>query len=282
MPLPVIDCHCHAGPGEGFTGPWDTDAPVSEHLRRARDAGITHTIVFAAFHFDYARANEAVAGIVASDPARLSGLAFVHAMRDRGRIDAMVHRAATVHGFRGIKCHRYDGRITREICDSAQRHGLPVLYDVMGEVESVSLFAPQYPTVPFIIPHLGSFADEWRAQRNFIDILASHRNVFTDTSAVRRFDLLAEAVDRAGPHKVLFGSDGPWLHAGVELAKVRALRISPAARRLIEYENAARLFRLPAGTAPHPHQPPPRERIRRVRAGPWNQPRSTLQSVTAR
>jgi hypothetical protein len=43
---------------------------------------------------------------------------------------------------------------------------------------------------------------------------------------VRRFDLLEEAVRRAGAHKILFGSDGPWLHPGVELAKVRALGLS--------------------------------------------------------
>ena len=22
--VPIIDCHCHAGTGDGLTGPWDT------------------------------------------------------------------------------------------------------------------------------------------------------------------------------------------------------------------------------------------------------------------
>ena len=47
-----------------------------------------------------------------------------------------------------------------------------------------------------------------------IDHLERHPNVFTDTSGVRRFDLLEQAVERAGPEKVIFGSDGPWLHPG--------------------------------------------------------------------
>ena len=67
-----------------------------------------------------------------------------------------------------------------------------------------------------------------RAQRAFLDLLARHPNVHTDTSGVRRFDLLVEAVRRAGPHKVLFGTDGPWLHPGVELAKVHALGLTAA------------------------------------------------------
>jgi predicted TIM-barrel fold metal-dependent hydrolase len=247
----IIDAHCHAGPGDGFTGPWDADAPLDRYLERADRAGIAHTLLFPAFHSDYAAANEIVARIVASNPSRFSGLAFVHAARDRGRILAMVTRAVRVHGFHGIKCHRYDARITRELCDAARALRVPVLYDVLGEVESVELFAPQYKDVTFVIPHLGSFADDWRAQRSFIDILARHDNVMTDTSGIRRFDLLEEAVRRAGPHKVIFGSDGPWLHPGLELAKTRALGLDPDATALIQSGNAIRVYRLGSDSAVH-------------------------------
>jgi len=221
----IVDAHCHAGPGDGFTGPWDTSAPLDAYHARASRAGIGHTCIWAAFHSDYAVANEAVAAIVRREPQRYSGLAFVHAARDRGRIGAMVERAVRMHGFKGIKCHRADARITRELCEVAAALQLPVLYDVLGEVESVALFAPLYPSVKFVIPHMGSYGDDWRHQRNFIDILASLPNVYTDTAGVRNFDCLVAAARRAGAHKLLFGSDGPWLHPGVELAKVRELAI---------------------------------------------------------
>ena len=76
------------------------------------------------------------------------------------------------------------------------------------------------------IPHLGSFADDWKAQLSFIPLLERHPNVFTDTSGVRRFDLLEMAVKRAGARKILFGTDGPWLHPKVELEKIYALELS--------------------------------------------------------
>ena len=218
----IIDAHCHAGPGDGFTGPWDTSAPLGDYEARAARAGIGHTLIWAPFHSDYAVANQAVARIVRQNPWRYSALAFVHALRDRGRVGAMVEPLIKA-GFRGIKCHRADARITREVCEVAARLNVPVLYDVFGEVESVALFAPLYPRVKFVIPHLGSYADDWRHQRNFVDILASLPNVYTDTAGIRNFDSLVAAVRRAGARKVLFGSDGPWLHPGVELAKVHEL-----------------------------------------------------------
>jgi hypothetical protein len=52
-----------------------------------------------------------------------------------------------------------------------------------------------------------------------------------------------EAVRHAGPHKVLFGSDVPWLHPGVELHKVRLLHLPPDAEALILGGNAIRLLR---------------------------------------
>jgi predicted TIM-barrel fold metal-dependent hydrolase len=229
----IIDCHCHAGKGDGLTGPWDTAAPLGKYLRRASEAGITRTAIFAAFHSDYAIANREVARIVAGQRGRFYGLAFVHAARDRGRIGEMVRIAIEQYGFVGIKVHRHDARLSREICDVARAFSVPILYDPVGEVSIVELVATEYPDVAFIIPHMGSFSDDWRAQHGLIDYLVRHPNVFADTSGVRRFDLLEQAVQRAGPGKILFGSDGPWLHPGVELEKVRLLGLPPAEERMV-------------------------------------------------
>lgn len=239
----IIDAHCHAGPGDGLTGPWDTAAPLDRYVPRARAAGIDKTVLFAAFHSDYAIANREVARIVAKDTQRFYGFAFVHPDRDRGRVTELVAEAVINYGFCGIKVHKHDGRITREICECARHFRVPVLYDVMGEVSVVELLATEYPDVIFIIPHLGSFADDWRAQYALIDHLVRRPNIFTDTSGIRRFDILEEAVKRASPRKILFGTDGPWLHPQVELEKVFALNLPETEERLILGGNFLRLIR---------------------------------------
>ena len=260
----IVDCHCHAGEGDGFTGPWDTCAPLDRYLRRAREAGIDRTVVFSAFHSDYAVANRRVAAIVRAQPDRLIGFAFVNARADRGRVHAMVGTAVRDHGFRGIKVHQHDGRITREICEAARAFRVPVLYDVMGETPVIDLVAREYPDVPFIVPHLGSFGDDYRAQVAVIDLLVRFPNVYADTSGVRRFDLLEQAIQRAGARKVLFGSDGPWLHPGLELAKIRALKLRPQAERQVMGGNLLALIGLSPTSAVEPPGPdaPPRRLAR--------------------
>ena len=242
----IIDCHCHAGRGDLMTAPWNTDAPLSAYLRRARRAGIGHTVVFTAFHSDYGSGNREVARVVAAHPGRLTGFAMVHCGRDAGRIDEMVGEAVRRWGFRGIKVHGHDQMPTRELCETAKKYRVPLLVDVVGRAHVMDMLAPQYPGVTFIIPHLGSFADSFRAHQEVIHQLARYPNVYADTSGVRRFDYLVEAVRRAGARKILFGSDGPWLHPGLELQKIKLLGLPPADEALILGGNARRLiFREP-------------------------------------
>ena len=233
----IVDCHCHAGKGDIMTAPWNTDAPIEPYLRRARAAGIAKTIVFPLFHSDYAQANAQLARIAARYSTRLIGFAFVHAARDAGRIFAMVECAVTRWGFRGIKVHGHEAMATREVCETARAFRLPLLFDVAGQAYVIDMLAPQFPDVNFIIPHLGSFADDWRVHQQVVDQLVRFPNVYGDTSGV------VQAVKRAGPHKVLFGSDGPWLHPGVELHKIRMLGLPQHKEALILGGNALRLLR---------------------------------------
>jgi uncharacterized protein len=238
----IIDCHCHAGRGDTLTAPWNTDAPLKAYLRRARKAGISRTIVFPAFHSDYGIANRELARLVAVRPERLTGFAMVHCGRDGGRIDEMLEEAVGRFGFRGVKVHGHEHLPTRELCEAARRLRIPVLVDVAGKAHVIDMFAPQFPDVTFIIPHLGSFADSFRAHQEVIYQLVRYPNVFADTSGVRRFDYLVEAVRRAGPRKLLFGSDGPWLHPGLELHKIRLLGLSHDEEGLITGGNALRVI----------------------------------------
>lgn len=238
----IVDFHCHAGRGDLLTAPWNTAAPMDSYLRRARRAGIARTVVFPAFHTDYPTANRELAAIVARWRPRLVGFAMVNAKNDAGRVREMVREAVTRYGFRGLKVHGHESMPTREVCEAAQEFHLPVIVDVAGKAHVIDMFASQYPRVNFVIAHLGSFADDWRAHERVVEQVARYPNVLADTSGVRRFDYLVDTIKRAGPQKLLFGSDGPWLHPGVELHKIRLLGLPRRAEALVVGGNARRLL----------------------------------------
>jgi uncharacterized protein len=238
----VIDAHCHAGHGDGLSGPFDTDASLDRYAVRAREAGVDGTVLLAALTSDYRRANREVGALVRANPRRYRGFAFVNPVSDACRVGELVDEARA-WGACGIKLHWRDGRITREIAEVARRRQMPVLYDPAGDTGTVETAVTAYPDVAWIVPHLSSFADDWKAQVAFVDQLARLPNLFADTSGVRYFDVLADAVRRAGAGKLLFGTDGPFLHPGVELAKIRALHLAPCDAAAVLGGNILRLTR---------------------------------------
>ncbi len=238
----IIDCHCHAGRGDRMSGPWDKRADLTVYLQRCDAAGISRSVVFAALALDYRAGNDDVAALLRAHQRRLLAFVFLDGRMSWLDVETEIRKHVLGNGFVGIKCHRHDAPISRVICELAARYQLPVLYDVGGEVATIELFAREYPMMNFIIPHLGSFADDWKAQLAIIDHVQRHAKVCTDTAGVRRFDYIADAIARAGAHKVLFGSDGPWLHPGVELAKIKWLGLNAADYAKVTGGNLLRLL----------------------------------------
>jgi predicted TIM-barrel fold metal-dependent hydrolase len=239
----IVDCHCHAGKGDGFHGPWDTEARIEPHLKRARAAGIARTVVFPVFNSDYAAANARLARLVRKYPNELIGFAAINPLQDRGRAELMIRRAVEDYGFCGLKIHGYDSFPNREVLEVAQYYRIPLLIDVVRKLAVVEMLAPQYPEINFIIPHLGGFADDWMTYTQMIDQLCRLPNIYADTSGVRYWEALVLAVKRAGPHKILFGSDGPYLHPAAELYKIKLLGLPLSQEKLITGGNILRLLK---------------------------------------
>ena len=111
-----------------------------------------------------------------------------------------------------------------------------MLYDVADQPSQIQLLADQYPDVPFIIPHLGSFADDWKAQAALIDSLERYRNIFTDTSGIRRFDLLEDAVRRAGTGANKSRTDLMWSGDIIKVG-LRSVRMNTLDHNIVTIPN---------------------------------------------
>ena len=107
-----------------------------------------------------------------------------------------------------------------------------MLVDVFGRAHVVDLLAPQYPDVDFIVPHFGSYADDWRVMRRVIDQIARYPNVYSTFSHLNvkdaakgkstPRDFFQTVVDRFGANRLMWASFFPAYKASAE-APVKGL-----------------------------------------------------------
>ena len=158
-------------------------------------------------------------------------------------------------GIKGFKLHSHD----QDFCPDEPRMsaiyeaaidagliilfhagGFPVAHGFESRPVHFSRMLDQHPGLRCILAHMGSYL--------FWDEVREHllgKNVHFDTAYVPGNLPDAEFVALMRDHgvdKVMFGSDGPWTDAAVEIAHLRRLGLTLAEERAIFAENAERLL----------------------------------------
>jgi len=227
----IVDAHIHAGHADGLTRSWDTFEDIEVSLRRMDAAGIDRAVVLPIGSGNFRAANREIHDIVRAHPDRLFGFAKVSQEEDRGRIAEMLDEAFGDLGLRGLKLH---GHPNREIMEALKGHRKPLLVDVSGRVYGLRYVAESYPEVPIIVAHMGQFRSDDQAHLVTLWLAKRYPNVYFDTSSVLLHEWLERAVQEGLCGKMIFGSDGPVCHCGVELARVRALDLpAPEAEQVL-------------------------------------------------
>lgn len=240
--------------------------------------GVASAAIIASLPGDH----ESVAAAVAAFPDRFHGYFLANPAAEGA---ASVVEQALSRGLRGIclfpAMHRYsiqDERVV-PILDLAAAHpgtvvfvhcgvltvgirgklGLPSLFDMRySNPIDLHALALRYPKVPFVVPHFG--AGYFREALMLCDLCP---NVCLDTSssngwvkyltpAVELKQVLARALEVAGPRRLLFGSDSSFFPRGwvasvwaSQSALLAELGVDRAAAELIFGGNLRRLLGLP-------------------------------------
>lgn len=209
--------------------------------------------------------NDWTARYCSAVPARLIAFGSVHPryVADAG---AEVHRLVKI-GIRALKIHPphqlFSPNAYRDslvalaaVYERAQAMGLPVMIHTGTSIfpGARNLYARplladdvavDFPDLVIILAHGGR--PLWMDEAFFL--VRRHKNMYLDISSIPPQKLLLEYFPRLEDiaDKVLFGTDWPGFgvrDVGENIARFKALPLSPAAQRKILYENAARLFPL--------------------------------------
>ena len=162
------------------------------------------------------RALELVAGACAAHPGRLYGLVRVHPWYGDEAL-AIVDRAFTEFDcFRGLKLHPVTtiahpgGDETIRLVRRTAEHGRPTLAHCADEQLCTPLAwaqtAEAVPEATLILGHMGGYHHVDEA----IAVARRLPNVVLETSMAPYPAKIREAVERLGPGRVLYASDGPF------------------------------------------------------------------------
>ncbi|MFH1571209.1 MAG: amidohydrolase family protein [Gemmatimonadota bacterium] len=235
----IIDSHLHAGRADALAHSWDTFADIEVSLRRMDGAGIDRGVVLPIGSGGFRQRNRETAALVAAHVSRLWGYAKVSQEEDRGQVGDLLDEAFGELGLRGLKLH---GHPNREIMEALQRHRKPLLVDVFGKVYGLRYVAESYPEIPLIVAHMGQFKSSAEAHQVTLWLAQEYPNVYFDTSSVLEHEWLERAAAAGLCHKMIFGSDGPVCHCGVELARVKSLALPPGDEDAVLRGNIAALL----------------------------------------
>lgn len=243
---PVIDNHCHLGPYGGFYQPRSAAADLVRTMDRI---GIEQACVFSSL----AIAADAVAGndlsLAAGHefPERLLPYAVPDPHQPPERTSAELQRCFDA-GARGIKLHTqlasypFDGPGYQPAFAFAHEHRLPLISHGVGSPDALRRIAQTYPEAHFIVAHAGASGPP-PGNPGVYEAAIQEPNVYLDlTSSTGRFGAFLGAVQTAGPGKLVYGSDMPWMCASHQIGRVLLAPLPDEAKRLILGATMARLL----------------------------------------
>lgn len=234
----IVDSHMHVGDFPMFNVSMDGDGLV----REMRENGITTGLVF---HPDNAMVRElimaetGVYGLVWANPRMPDAATETSRLLDEPG-----------SRFRGVKLHPLldgyhpDDPAVHPIIELLVERGLPALihcgHPIFTLPWSIEELIRRYPAARIILGHMGHGNIIYINAA--IDVAERNPNVYLETSGMPMHSKIREAVERVGPDRVLYGSDTPFHHPSVELAKVRVSGLSTDLTDRVLGENGRRLF----------------------------------------
>lgn len=232
----IFDAHMHVGDFPLFNVSLDRDGLV-ELMREHSYGGCL------VFHPDNAYVREVVEstegayGLVWANPRLPDCLEETAALLEHPR-------------FLGVKLHPLlDGYHPNDpavhpLYELLVERSLPVLihcgHPIFTLPWSIEEAIVNFPQAKVVLGHMGHGNIVYINAS--IDVAARNPNVYLETSGMPMHTKIKEAVERVGSDRVLYGSDAPFHHPTVEIAKVRLSGLEPELVDRVLGENACALF----------------------------------------
>jgi len=239
----VIDAHCRVGECDR-----EESRSVEAALREMDASGVGLSWICPPDVCAAVRnreGNALIARAVAAHPDRFVGCAVANPWSGQGAVAELRH--AFEGGMRVLFLHppvqgfQLSDPLVDPLIAVAQEHRAPVYAHtgtpVCAEPFQLAALARRHPEVRFIMGHMG-FADFWY---DAVPAAATSENIWLETSLMDG-GTIADAAERLGVERLVFGSAAPLSALGAEIEKISRLPLpQPDVERILRH-NAERLL----------------------------------------
>ena len=232
MAVTIIDACTQLGTGDREGDILESGIQAERLLANMEAADVARAVVYPVTWDRYTdQANREVHEAARRHPDRF--IPFVRLNPAADDAQEVLARALERGGFRGIRLRPYhdgfrleDPRV-RRVLDAARERKLPVETDGERDRTALLRLVQDYPDVPLILTHLGSFDNwDWQNGKAYMEVLEKSPNFYQVTCFEIIQFFLEEAIRRA-PRRLLFGSDSPTLPPAVELKRIQVMNLAP-------------------------------------------------------
>lgn len=244
---PIFDAHCRLANGPDPTGQLlSTMDRWGIELAVVSGGGVIDldTLARQVVHGGGSTAdadNDAVLAGCAASGGRLLPSFFANPHRDPADYLARAGEFVAVEISPAVHGVPLSDRRTADLVAAAVSAGHPIYVVCLPRpgdtVADLVAIARRFPSGSFLLGHLGTHLIDSYA----IDLVSEVDNVLIETSGGFTVTLRV-ALERLGPHRLVFGTEAPHQHPSVELAKYAALDLPADTWRRIAWQNARRLF----------------------------------------
>lgn len=184
-------------------------------------------------------------------------------MKGKTMLEELEHKLTW--GMRGVKIHPIaqkfapDDPRMKPVYQWLVDHDLPITahtgeniikdeFAGFGEPKRWLSVLEEFPGLKLILAHLGN--GYWDQT---LELAQKHPHVLFDTAIAFSYinspttlddNEAVEIIKTIGAHRILFGSDYPWINPAGDVERIKGLNISERDKALILGDNAARLFKL--------------------------------------
>lgn len=236
----IIDAHNHLGdrPGARQTG--------AELVAKLDATGVAKAVVFPFVEGNFT--NDFVKDAYDQFPDRLIPYCAVNPW-ERDAPDIVRH-CITQWGFKGLKLHPTingfhlsNPELVDPLFKIADELGFPIIVhgasDLLNAPPEFAVMAARFPRVPLLMAHMGFF---WSVDQA-ISFAGQFENLYLETSRAPLFEIQT-AVKRIGAHKVIWGTDSPFVDYEFEFQKMERSTPDRQGYASIVGGNIARLLKL--------------------------------------